>query len=241
MKKRNYENPFDTLNETIEFHSSLNSKIWKGFKLKEPVSNKLKEIARVFADTLEIENLELEDIVITGSLCNYNYTKDSDIDLHLVVDFDKLGIEPEEFVQKYFNAKRTDFNLKHDITIYGYPVELYVEDFMMPAKATGRYSLISDSWLATPKGMKDEVVNISDKQKYIDYVEEIESLEDDDASLEHATELLADIYDMRSSGLEKEGELSEDNLIFKELRNEGYLEQLRSYMIQTLDDELSLK
>lgn len=232
---------FTQLNETIEFHSSLNSKIWKGFKLKEEVANKLSQIADVFAASLDIPNLELEDVVVTGSLCNYNYTKDSDIDLHLVVDFDKLGISPETFVQKYFNAKKTEFNLKHDITIYGYPVELYVEDFMSPAKATGRYSIMSDSWLSTPKGMKDEVVDITDIEKYTDFVEQIEALEDDDASVEDATELLAEIYDMRASGLEKEGELSEDNLIFKELRNNGYLDQLRNYMLQTVDDELSLK
>ena len=228
------------LKESLEFHSKLNNKIWNGFKLKEKVHDALYKIADVFTRSLEVPNLELEDVVITGSLCNYNYNKNSDIDLHLVVDFEKLGITPEDFVQKYFNAKKTEFNTKHDIKVYGYPVELYVEDVKSPARATGRYSLLDNQWINTPKGMKDEVVDISDNKKYKEYVDKIDSLEDDDASLEHASDLLSEIYDMRASGLEKDGELSEDNLVFKELRNGGYLDKLREYMIDTMDDELSL-
>lgn len=228
------------LKESLEFHSKLNNKIWNGFKLKEKVHDALYKIADVFTRSLEMPNLELEDVVITGSLCNYNYNKNSDIDLHLVVDFEKLGITPEDFVQKYFNAKKTEFNTKHDIKVYGYPVELYVEDVKSPARATGRYSLLDNQWINTPKGMKDEVVDISDNKKYKEYVDKIDSLEDDDASLEHASDLLSEIYDMRASGLEKDGELSEDNLVFKELRNGGYLDKLREYMIDTMDDELSL-
>lgn len=228
------------LKESLEFHSKLNNKIWNGFKLKEKVHDALYKIADVFTRSLEVPNLELEDVVITGSLCNYNYNKNSDIDLHLVVDFEKLGITPEDFVQKYFNAKKTEFNTKHDIKVYGYPVELYVEDVKSPARASGRYSLLDNQWINTPKGMKDEVVDISDNKKYKEYVDKIDSLEDDDASLEHASDLLSEIYDMRASGLEKDGELSEDNLVFKELRNGGYLDKLREYMIDTMDDELSL-
>ena len=228
------------LKESLEFHSKLNNKIWNGFKLKEKVHDALYKIADVFTRSLEVPNLELEDVVITGSLCNYNYNKNSDIDLHLVVDFEKLGITPEDFVQKYFNAKKTEFNTKHDIKVYGYPVELYVEDVKSPARATGRYSLLDNQWINTPKGMKDEVVDISDNKKYKEFVDKIDSLEDDDASLEHASDLLSEIYDMRASGLEKDGELSEDNLVFKELRNGGYLDKLREYMIDTMDDELSL-
>ena len=93
-----------TLKESLEFHSNLNNKIWNGFKLKEKVHDALYKIADVFTRSLEVPDLELEDVVITGSLCNYNYNKNSDIDLHLVVDFEKLGISPEDFVQKYFNV-----------------------------------------------------------------------------------------------------------------------------------------
>ena len=84
----------------LETHKSLNQKIWDGFSLKPEVLNKLGEISDVFMETLQVPNLELADIVFTGSLANYNYTDKSDIDLHLVVDFDTLGISPEDFIQK---------------------------------------------------------------------------------------------------------------------------------------------
>ena len=84
----------------LETHKSLNQKIWDGFSLKPEVLNKLGEISDVFMETLQVPNLELADIVFTGSLANYNYTDKSDIDLNLVVDFDTLGISPEDFIQK---------------------------------------------------------------------------------------------------------------------------------------------
>lgn len=226
------------LNESIQYHSSLNSKVWNGFKLKPEIAKQLLKIAHVFCEDLDVPNLQLSDIVLTGSLANYNFTEQSDYDLHLVVDFDELNITPEDFIQKYFNAKKNDFNLKHDITIYGYPVELYVEDVKQPAKATGRYSLMFEKWIAIPTGLKDEEFDLTSDPKYLKFANEIDMLGDDD--LQQASNIMNAIYDMRASGLEKNGELSDDNLIFKELRNHGYLDKLRQYMYDALDKELSL-
>lgn len=227
------------LNENIEFHSKLNNKIWNGFELKPEIHTKLLEIADTFNTSLDVPNLEVYDIVFTGSLANYNYTSQSDIDLHLVVDFNTLNISPEEFIQKYFNSKKNEFNQKHNIKIYGYPVELYVEDIKSPAKATGRYSLKNRKWLSIPKGLNDEVYDVTNEQKYKIFVNEIDSL-GENADKDDAAIILANIYDMRRNGLEENGELALDNLIFKELRNNGYIDKVRDIIIKSIDDELSL-
>lgn len=225
----------------LETHKTLNQKIWDNFELKHEVLCKLTEIADVFMNTLQVQALPLTDVVFTGSLANYNYTDKSDIDLHLVVDFDELGISPEDFIQKYFNAKKTEFNQKHDITIYDYPVELYVEDVNSPAKASGRYSIITESWLKTPKGFTDDQeIELGDNEVLQDLVSRINDVTASKGHYEDAEALLGEIYNLRASGLEHEGEMSIENMIFKALRNEDYIEKLKKYMDNEIDRELSL-
>lgn len=225
----------------LETHKTLNQKIWDNFDLKPEVLTKLTEIADVFMDTLQVQALPLTDVVFTGSLANYNYTDKSDIDLHLVVDFDELGISPEDFIQKYFNAKKTEFNQKHDITIYDYPVELYVEDVNSPAKASGRYSIITESWLKTPKGFTDDQeIELGDNEVLQDIVSRIDDVTASKGNYEDAEALLGEIYNLRASGLEHEGEMSIENMIFKALRNEDYIEKLKKYMDNEIDRKLSL-
>jgi hypothetical protein len=46
---------------------------------------------------------------------------------------------------------------------------------------------------------------------------------------------------MRFAGLKKAGEFSVENLVFKELRNRGYLDKVNDYILSTQDENLSLK
>ena len=84
------------------------------------------EIANDFIDGLPF-NVTIQDVRFTGSLANYNWSKYSDIDLHIVVDFEELD-DNKELVKEMFDAKRLRWNEHHDIKIKGYEVELYVED-----------------------------------------------------------------------------------------------------------------
>ena len=49
------------------------------------------------------------------------------------------------------------------------------------------------------------------------------------------------IKKLRVDGLEKEGEYSVGNLVFKKLRHDGYIEKLYSYKSQILNKTLSLE
>ena len=69
----------------------LNPKFWsKNNELEPKIREKLLKIAEDFFDSLEIEGIQLEDIALTGSLSNYNWSEFSDVDLHILVDFDKM-------------------------------------------------------------------------------------------------------------------------------------------------------
>ena len=69
----------------------LNPRFWDEKQLKSDVAEQLKLIVDDFIEGLGLLNAEIvEDITITGSSAGYNWTKMSDIDLHLIVNFKKI-------------------------------------------------------------------------------------------------------------------------------------------------------
>ena len=73
----------------------LNPAIWKGADIDERVRKGLLQIVNDFLDGLRVK-INPEDIVLTGSSANYNWTPQSDIDVHIVVDFKKIkSVDPK--------------------------------------------------------------------------------------------------------------------------------------------------
>ena len=122
-------------NITFEYHKELNPQIWDDKTLKPEIREKLLEIAEAFLEFIEIE-VEVEDVTLTGSLANYNYTKYSDFDLHIITDYKSYDAETD-LVKDYFSAKKTIWNTTRDITIKGYDVEVYIQDVSEPHHSTG--------------------------------------------------------------------------------------------------------
>lgn len=229
------------LNEDkIKFHKKLNPSLWTGKILKHEVGVKLLQIAEAFLAYIELNEFKIEDIIFTGSMANYNYNEQSDIDLHIIADFDKLPTECPLLAQDFFNAKKKIFNDNHDITIYGYKVELYVEDIKQPAQAGGKYSVLYKKWLKLPTPIDVEVDDVTESEKYQDIITNIENILSSEYNVDEANELLNSLYEMRKEGLSNNGELSFENLVFKALRNKGYLGALRSYIEKNYDESLSL-
>ena len=75
---------------TLEYHETLNPKLWDGQTLKSEVAKKLLMIAQTWAGFAKIPVKAISDIIVVGGNANYNYTPFSDIDLHVVVDIEKL-------------------------------------------------------------------------------------------------------------------------------------------------------
>lgn len=220
----------------MQFHDTLNPKLWDGFELKPEVADKLKEIAQTFIEYLDIPDEAIEDIVFTGSSANYNYTRFSDIDLHLRVDYDKVH-ENCPIVEGYLWALKASFNKDHDISIYGVPVELYAENVNEPAISNGVYSLMTDEWLSKPEQIPPTENDIAVNAKFNEIADAVDRIEDSEV----AAELLDKIYVMRKAGLAKGGELSVENLAFKKLRNGGYIDRLREMKKEQVDKDLSLE
>jgi len=185
---------------------------------------------------------------MTGSLANYNWSEFSDVDLHVMYDFNESG-DKKELVQELFKIKKTLFNSTHDITVKGYDVELYVQDTNEPHISSGVYSVMYDEWIKEPS---PEEVSI-DESKLRGKVEQwkdiidllIDDIEEGDEDLEEVNEKIDKVKDKlkkyRSCGLEKNGEYSYENLVFKFLRRNGYIQKLFDFQNEIMDKRLSLE
>jgi len=114
------------IEKNFSLHDNLNDKVWKDYNLNPEIKHLLLKIAYEFVDYLKIP-IPIKDITLTGSLANFNFTKNSDFDLHIITDFGKIN-EDNELLDNYFRAKSLIWESKNKIEIKGYPVKLYVQD-----------------------------------------------------------------------------------------------------------------
>jgi hypothetical protein len=224
-------------------HNKLNEKLWDGFELKKDVKDALINIANKFFSFLEIK-ASVKDVFFTGSLANYNYTEFSDIDVHLVVDYLDVA-DDYDLVSEFFFAKSSLWELKHDINVKGFPVQMFVEDVVKEErKSSGIFSLSHNKWIKKPSHDNFEIDTNSLKKKIKKFVDKIELLDKHKTSEEglykHAKRLKDDINRMRQSGLDKNGEYSIENLTFKYLRNNKYIERLKELISSSFDKIYSL-
>lgn len=220
----------------MKFHDKLCDKIFDGFELKQEVKDKLNEISDAFIEFLEVPEDAIKDVVLTGSMMSYNYTQYSDIDLHLLVDFDKVH-EDCPIVEGYLLSKKSEFNKNHDIFIYGIPVEVYAESIDNTNVHNGLYSLRQDKWIDTPKKIPPTDNDGAVELKYNEYKMAADIVDDSEV----AAELIKKIREMRKSGLEEVGEFSTENLTFKRLRDTGVIGKLMEIKKKGIDKQLSLE
>lgn len=224
------------LKESVEIHSELNSKIWKNNKLDTEVKSKLLEVVEEFKNYIDIP-IDIVDTHILGSNAGFNYHDGSDLDLHIIVNFDTIPAS-DEILQALYNAKKSSFNENYDISIHGIPVELYVEDIKANTISNGIYSLYKDMWIKYP--VKEEVpeIDVSEQvSKYNNII--LEAMTSND--LDKMKSILDSIYLLRKNSLACCGEYSKGNQIFKELRNQGILEELRERIYEETSKDLSLE
>lgn len=233
--------------ETFEKQPNLNEKFWKhdGEVLCKKTARRLLLIAENFINGLKIP-ANIEDVRFTGSLANYNWSKYSDIDLHIVVDFDKID-EDTELVKSFFDSARMRWNDLHDIKIHGYEVEIYIEDVGEQHKSTGIYSITNQQWIVTPDPSSVEI-DISAARKKSDDIETQVNLINHilntgkyDVVLRAIDRLKNKIKRMRKAGLNSPAqEFSPENIAFKILRREDTLQKLNNMKYDAYDKMMSI-
>lgn len=224
----------------------LNSVIWdKGdgfYKMKPEIRKKLLEIAEKFYESLEIET-PYNDIYFVGSMASFNWTDQSDVDLHLLFDYSKVN-KNTDLVEKYFDVKKKYWNDNHEIKIYGFDVELSCQEKSVKLHSKAVFSLKDNKWISKPDKDSFSIDKEALKTKIVGIVNQIERLEKIkglDKSIELSSKIKDRLKKMRKSGLEKGGEFSIENLAFKYLRNHGYIGKVMKIKRTATDKKLSLE
>ena len=233
---------------SFEVHDEINQDFWNQpeDRLDPEIREKLLAIAKDFYDSLEVGDAQFSDITFTGSLAALNYSKFSDVDLHILVDFSDVD-DKTELVREYFNAMKSVWNRLHDIEIKGYEVEVYVQDINDPHEAQGLYSILNNEWIKfpTPERSNFDKDNVKKKAaSLMDQIDRVTNLIDEkkyeEAEL-YAEKIKLKIRKMRKTGLETIGAYSVENLAFKVLRRNDYLEKLSNAKREAYDSIHSLK
>jgi len=206
------------------------------------VREKLLSIADKFIDFLGVDFF-IHDAVLTGSLANYNWSEYSDVDVHILIDYEESG-HNQELLKEFFDAKKKMWNLSHDIMIKNYEVELYVQDVKEKHISSGVYSILNNKWLIEPQNSKQKIDDRQILQKGREYAEIIDTLIKRKTKGEEVTTEIDDVKKkikrFRQSGLDKGGEFSYENLTFKLLRRNGYIEKLLNLKKQSVDKKFSV-
>ena len=217
---------------------------WDEKVLLPEVSEALLRIADSILKNMEIE-AKIKDIIVTGSIAGYNWHPLSDIDLHIVFDFQEID-ENFELVKRMLDQSRINWNKAHDIKIKGHEVELYFQDASEPHESRGIWSLTKNLWNVEPEPQKDVDIDLRNAEKKaetlakaIEHLEE-KLEEDPEGTYKYASKIKNKVSEMRSAGLSREGVYSPENLAFKMLRNSNYLERLSKIKINSYDKMLSI-
>jgi hypothetical protein len=211
------------------YQSELCSKFWKGSEFDPEIREKLLKIANDFYLDLDIK-IPILDVQLTGSLANYNWNKYSDLDVHVIMDLSQINPDVE-LVKKGLDGIRGVWNQRHPVTIREHDVELYAQDIKQLHMASGLYSLLKGEWLRKPEYNPPTIDPKDVSRKVEAYGKEIEDLkkrlksaDPDEANtvMSYAGALKKKISRSRDEQLaHKGGEFSVENLVFKEMRNNG--------------------
>jgi predicted nucleotidyltransferase len=230
--------------KSFEVHDTLEPEVWEIDKLNPEVRQTLIKIVSDFLIDLEFD-IEPEDITLTGSLANYNWSKYSDIDLHIVLDFSTVD-ENIELVKELFRNLQTNWNNRHDIYMKDYEVEIYFQDSNEPHLSTGIYSIQNDEWITKPEpeSVSIDYANVEKKARdisdRISHIEKMMTDEEGDEVLDAIDRLKAKIRSMRQSGLETTGQYSVENLTFKVLRRSEELSKLSDLKVKAYDERMTI-
>lgn len=230
---------------SFKINKILNPEVWDSEDtLKPEIRETLLKIAKHYYDSLDL-NTPLLDITLTGSLANYNWSKYSDFDLHILIDITKFS-DDKDLIKSLIDSKTRNWNDNHDIKIKGYDVELYIQDKGEEHHSTGVYSLMRGKWLiepekASPKINKDDV-----RKKYKKIVDTLADIKkqnkkgNEEVVVNRLEKLKERIKKMRQAGLDSGGEFSPENIAFKLLRRNEIMTQISELMDKTFDRSMSL-
>lgn len=232
----------------FKMQDRLNPKVWDENQQMYPEIRKmLLKIADDYFEGLGLEGVDIEDVCLTGSLANYNWSQYSDVDLHILIDYTEVPVD-ETLIMDFLKNRSTSWNNEHDVKIYGFDVELYVQDINEKHVSTGVYSVLKNEWVLKPEKKPITVDNKNVKLKAERIMDSIDDLYDEmkdkknyDLVVQKSDKIKDKIKKMRQAGLDEAGEFSVENMVFKVLRRNGMLDRLGDIKTVAYDKSVTLE
>ena len=232
---------------SFKVKEELSPDIWNEdtnvYSMKPEIRDSLLKIVEDYMDFIDLD-VDVEDITLTGSLSNYNWSEFSDVDLHILID---TPGDENKLLKKYLDSRRIIWNSLRDITVKDFDVEIYVQDINEPHFASGVYSVMYDEWITKPNYTEFTIEPEKILKKSRLWMEKIDKIEDD-SKRKKPKEVLDTIQTLkdklkkyRGAGLKDKGEYSYENLTFKFLRRNGYIEKLHEIRNKLIDKTLTVE
>ena len=221
------------VNERVEYNKDLCPKFWQDGKMDPEIRTKLLAIAEDFWNSLKLE-VPIMDIQLTGSIANFNWNADSDLDVHIIIDFAQID-QNLELVRKALDGQRFMWNMRHPVVLRGHDVECYVQHKDEQHVSSGLFSILRDKWIIVPKWNEPNIdeKDVNEKMRVIKseikmVKQKIKSAQGEEAQqlYDYLDRVKAKIMRDRKEGLAKGGEFAVENLVFKELRRDGTIEEI---------------
>lgn len=237
--------PNDVLN-SFNIKPNLNPNIWIDFEINPDVKNNLLQIVEGFLLDLEIpQNIKVHDVLLTGSLANFNWSKFSDLDVHIVLDYNQFDLDPN-ILDNYFYANKTIWADEHNIKMFDFPVELYVQNLNHKMESKGIYSILKNKWIQKPTKEDFTVDKNKIKSKTNNFIYKLKDIKQDfqdknfNAVISKTKKLKTKIKQMRNAGLERGGEFSLENIVFKTLRRINFMDVINNLKNKAYDQSMSI-
>lgn len=210
--------------------------------MKSNIREKLLEITDNFMGFLGVDFF-IHDVVLTGSLSNYNWSEYSDVDLHIIIDFDETNIN-QTLLSEFFDSKRNLWNKTHSVTIKKFDCEIYVQDLKEKHLSSGVYSILNNQWVIKPEKKDHKIDKKEILKKTEEYSNKIDNLakklEDNQNIDDELLDLKRKLKRFRQCGLNSGGEYSYENLTFKLLRRNDSIKKLLDIQTTNTNNKLSI-
>lgn len=238
--------------EIFHPHADLSPILWDNNRdIRPELLPKLMVLAKSYIEFCDIpEGVTIRDITLTGSLSGFNYTKYSDLDIHVIIDYSDIKAS-EELITNYFMMKKNMWTDEFDLKFFNYPIEMYVQDLAQyRAGTSAQYSIVNQEWVHDPEKPEDDIDETTIVKKSKDIMLQVTELEDEvyndidfdaEDALEEIKVLKDKIKTMRVAAIKQSGDFGTGNLVFKVLRNSGFLQRITDLKKFITEKNLSIQ
>jgi hypothetical protein len=225
------------VNNAMQDHEQLNPTYWQNDTMKPEIRAKLKQIGQVKFDELKasLPNIKLKDILFSGSLANYNYTKSSDINIHLIVDVSNVSCD-RNVVDAYVNLINGYWFATANLSVLNTPLQVTVLTGLH--ETGGFYSLFNGTWINKPTHPNPTYTKRELTEQVKLYHLQIHTLQEeytkDSAAFDcpKAEALLKQLKGARGTGLKRDGYSAIENNTYRILRSVNDLKVLNDLVEQ---------